>query len=70
MKQVHRRSVSTASRSRSAGCAAGLIGFEVINGTPPGPSDPFFTEILAPPHDRYAGAVAAGQARHCRGVAR
>jgi hypothetical protein len=59
MKHVHRHPVSAAIVSRS--------GFDVINGTPPGPADPAIGEILAPPRERCARGWTA---RHCRAVSR
>jgi len=55
MKQVHRR--------RTAG-----RGFYIIDGTPPGPSDPIFVEVQPLPDFSCAtGPVTARRpARHCR----
>jgi hypothetical protein len=61
MKQVHRQPATTSI----------LTGFEVINGTPPGPADPGIAEILPPPQFRRAGGHAmARPVPHCRARAR
>jgi hypothetical protein len=57
MKHDHRRPVSTSV----------LTGFEVVNGTPPGPTDPGIAEILPPPQFRRVGGHAmARPVPHCR----
>ncbi|HEX6520263.1 MAG TPA: hypothetical protein VF070_09675 [Streptosporangiaceae bacterium] len=64
MKQVHRLPVGAAAR------------FKVVNGTPPGPTDPAIVEFPPPPQLRRAGNRApcrravARPARYCRVTAR